>query len=155
VSKIRVATFIRARRGEVWEAVRDIGTHVNWMHDAVAIRFTSANHAGVGATFDCDSRLGPFRITDRMEVTEWAPGRAIGVRHVGAVTGEGRFTLTRRRGGTVFVWKETLTFPRWMGGPVGAAIASPFFRRMWRKNLRNLKRQIEGAGRDSNQPEAR
>lgn len=143
MGKIRVATFIRAPRGEVWETVRDIGSHVDWMHDAVAIRFTSATRQGVGTTFDCDSRLGPFHTTDRMEVTEWLPGRTIGVRHVGAVTGEGRFTLKRRWGGTVFVWKETLTFPRRMGGRVGAAIASPFFRRMWKKNLRNLKAQIE------------
>ncbi len=144
MSRVRVATFIRASRGEVWEAVRDIGSHVQWMHDAVAIRFTSDRREGVGTTFDCDSKLGPFRITDRMEVTEWSPGRIMGVRHVGAVTGVGRFTLKRRRGGTVFVWKETLTFPRWMGGPIGAAVAAPFFKRMWKKNLRNLKRRIEG-----------
>jgi hypothetical protein len=43
----------------------------------------------------------------------------------------------------VFVWKETLTFPRAMGGRIGAAVAVPFFKRMWRKNLRNLKRHIE------------
>lgn len=145
MGRIRVATFIRAPRGVVWEAVRDIGSHVEWMHDAVAIRFTSTKREGVGTTFDCDSRLGPFRTTDRMEIIEWAPGRVMGVRHVGAVTGEGRFTLKRRRGGTVFVWKEKLTFPRRMGGRVGATVASPFFRRMWRKNLRNLKRLIEAS----------
>ncbi len=143
MSRIRVATFIRAPRDTVWEAVRDIGSHVEWMQDAVAIRFTSPTREGVGTTFDCDSKLGPFRTTDRMVVTEWSPGRAIGVRHFGKVTGEGRFTLKRRRSGTVFVWKETLTFPPKFGGPVGAAIAAPFFKRMWRKNLRNLKQEIE------------
>ena len=145
MSKVRVATFINASRGEVWDAVRDIGAHVKWMEDAVAIRFTSAKREGVGTTFDCDSRLGPFRITDQMEVTEWAPGRVMGVRHVGKVTGAGRFTLKRRRGGTVFVWKETLTFPRWMGGSIGGAVATPFFKRMWKKNLRNLKRLVEAS----------
>ena len=144
MSRVRVATFINASRGEVWEAVRDIASHTQWMEDAVGIRFTSAKHEGVGTTFDCDSRLGPFRLTDRMEVTEWSPGRVMGVKHVGAVTGVGRFTLKRRKGGTVFVWKETLTFPRWMGGPIGAAVAAPLFKRMWKKNLRNLKRRIEG-----------
>jgi hypothetical protein len=143
VTTIRVATFIGASRHHVWEAVRDIGSHVRWMRDAESIRFVTSKQSGVGATFDCDSKLGPFRITDRMEVIEWKPGRAMTIRHVGAVRGVGRFSLRRRRHGTVFVWKEVLRFPWWMGGPVGAAIAAPCFRRMWKKNLRNLKAIVE------------
>jgi uncharacterized protein YndB with AHSA1/START domain len=145
MSSIRVATFIAAPRAEVWEALRDIGSHVRWMHDALAIRFTSRRQQGVGTTFDCDSRLGPLRLTDRMEVIEWKPGRAMTVRHVGVVRGVGRFQLKRRRGGTLFVWKEVLRFPWWMGGAVGAEIAAPFFRRMWKKNLANLKAIVEAA----------
>ena len=53
-----------------------------------------------------------------MEITEWKPRRQMGVRHVGVVTGDGRFTLRRRSGGrTRFTWTETLRFPAWMGGP--------------------------------------
>ena len=56
-----------------------------------------------------------------MEVTEWREGRVIGIRHVGLVTGTGRFTLARRRHGrTRFTWEERLTFPRWMGGWPGS-----------------------------------
>jgi len=143
MSSIRVSTVISASRAEVWEAVRDVGSHVRWMDDAESISITSARHEGVGTTFDCASRLGPFRLVDRMEVIEWKPGRAMTVRHVGVVRGVGRFSLRRRRHGTLFVWKEVLRFPWWMGGPVGAAVASPFFRRMWKKNLRNLKAVVE------------
>ncbi len=147
MSTIRVSTLITASRGEVWGAVRDIGSHVRWMRDAERIRITSPRREGVGTTFDCDSRLGPFRLTDRMEVIEWKPGRAMTVRHVGLVRGVGRFSLRRRRHGTLFVWKEVLRFPWWMGGPVGSAVAAPFFRRMWKKNLRNLKRLVEVSAR--------
>ena len=144
MSRIRVSTVIDATRAEVWEAVRDIGSHVGWMRDAEAIRFTSTKHEGLGTTFDCDSRLGPFRLTDRMEVTEWRPGRTMGIRHVGAVRGVGRFRLRRHRRGTRFVWDEQLRFPWWLGGPIAGMVATPFFRRMWRGNLRNLKAQLEG-----------
>ena len=24
-----------------------------------------------GTTFDCDTKIGPFALTDRMEITEW------------------------------------------------------------------------------------
>ena len=129
----------------MWSAIKDVGSHVEWMHDAVAIRFTSSRRSGVGATFDCDTRVGPLRLTDRMEITEWRPGRAMGIRHVGVVTGEGRFLLRRRlRGGTRFVWEERLVFPWWMGGPVGALFGGQVLRLVWRRNLRNLKRLVEG-----------
>jgi hypothetical protein len=128
----------------VWEVVRDIGGHVRWMDDAEEIRFTSKTTSGIGTTFDCDTRVGPFRLTDHMEVTEWLPGQVIGIRHEGTVSGVGRFTL--RRAGpyqTRFTWEERLSFPLWMGGPVGARAAKPVLRRIWRRNLSRLKALVE------------
>jgi len=93
----------------------------------------------------CKFDLGRTEIqTDRMTVTEWAPGRAMGIEHRGAVTGRGRFTLRRRpRGRTRFTWTERLEFPWWMGGPVGVLAARPVLRAVWRRNLRRLKRLVE------------
>ena len=131
----------------MWAAIEDIASHVRWMDEAVAIRFTSKRRRGVGTTFDCETRVGPLRTTDRMEITEWRTGRVMGIRHVGAVTGEGRFRLRRRsfRGGTRFTWEERLVFPWWMGGPLGALVGGHVVLRLvWRRNLRNLKRLVEG-----------
>ena len=130
----------------MWADLEDISSHVQWMHDAVAIRFTSRRRRGVGTTFDCDTRVGPLRTTDRMEVTEWRPGKAMGIRHRGVVTGTGRFTLRRRRrrGGTTFTWDERLRFPWWVGGPLAGFAAKPVLRAVWRRNLRALKARIEG-----------
>lgn len=144
MGRIRVSTVIDAPRSRVWDDVKDIASHVDWMEDAVAIRFTSPKRSGVGAAFDCDTRVGPLRLTDRMEVTEWRRGRAIGIRHVGLVTGTGRFTLRRsRRGRTRFTWEERLVFPWWMGGPLGGIVGGQVLRLVWRRNLRNLKRRLE------------
>ena len=146
MSRIRVSTVIEAPRRSVWEDVRDIASHVEWMADAVAIRFTSRQRKGVGTTFDCDTRIGPFALTDRMEVVEWRPRRVMGIRHVGLVAGAGRFRLKRAgRGRTRFTWDEQLRFPLWMGGPVAAAVASPVLRAVWKGNLRRLKARIEAA----------
>jgi hypothetical protein len=128
--------------------MKDISTHVEWMEEAVAIRFTSGRRRGLGTAFECDTKVGPLRMTDRMEITEWRRRRAMGIRHVGLVTGTGRFTLRRRLGrggGTRFTWDERLSFPWWMGGPVGAVAGSVVLRRIWRRNLANLKRRVEGA----------
>ena len=144
MGRIRVSTTIDASRARVWDDVKDIASHVQWMEDAVAIRFTSPTRSGVGASFDCDTKVGPIRLTDKMEVTEWKARRVMGIRHVGLVTGSGRFTLGRRRGGrTRFTWTEQLTFPWWMGGPIGAEVGGAVLRLIWKRNLRNLKRRLE------------
>jgi len=144
MSGIRVSTVIKATPGEVWGVVRHVGHHVEWMEDAVAIRFTSGRTSGVGTTFDCDTKVGPFRLTDQMEITRWEPNKAMGVRHVGMVTGTGVFTLKAVRGGrTKFTWAEKLIFPWWMGGPFGSAVGGEALRLIWKGNLRNLKEIVE------------
>ena len=110
------------------------------MEDAVAITFTTASHEGPGTAFDCATRIGPLRLTDRMVVTEWQEGTVMGIRHVGLVTGTGRFTLDPLPGGaTRFSWEEQLVFPWWMGGRIGALLGGPVLRLVWRRNLRNLR----------------
>lgn len=144
MGRIVVSTVIAAPPRRVWARVRDIASHVAWMDDAESIRITSPAAAGVGTTFECATRLGPVRLTDRMEVTEWTEGRAMGIRHVGRVAGAGRFSLARTpRGRTRFTWEERLVFPWWMGGRLGSTAAGPVLRRVWRRNLANLKRQVE------------
>lgn len=143
MGRLRVSTFIRAPRSEVWNVVRDIGSHVHWMGDAQAIRFHSPKQSGVGTTFECDTKVGPFRVTDRMEVTEWREGRVMGVRHVGRIGGGGRFSLKRRPGGTVFMWEERLRFPWWLGGAVTSTVAKPVLRHIWKENLGRLKTLVE------------
>ena len=44
------------------------------MHDAVAIRFQSDQHRGVGTAFLCDTKVGPLKLVDRMEITDWVGG---------------------------------------------------------------------------------
>jgi uncharacterized protein YndB with AHSA1/START domain len=144
MARVRASVIVEATPAEVWAAVEDVATHVDWMHDATAIRFTSAQHAGVGTTFDCDTRIGPIQLVDRMEITAWEPEHTMGVRHVGLVTGTGAFTLRDAgRGRTEFLWDETLTFPWWMGASLGARAGAVVLARIWKRNLRALKQQIE------------
>ena len=162
---IRVAVEIDATPAQVWEIVEPVDRHVDWMHDAVAIRFTSDQTRGVGTEFLCDTKVGPIKLVDRMEITEWVPREVMGVRHIGLVTGNGRFTLepidpsphgpsphTPSRQGparrTRFVWEETLVFPWWLGGPIGAFIGGKLvLQAIWKRNLRGLKRLVENRAR--------
>jgi hypothetical protein len=118
------------------------------MADAETIRFLTAQTEGVGTRFECVTRIGPIRLVDDMEITSWEPGRAMGVRHRGVVSGTGRFTLEPLDGGrrTRFTWEEELRFPWWLGGALGSAIGGPLvLRRIWSGNLRRLKPLVERA----------
>jgi hypothetical protein len=146
VSRLGVAIEIAATPQQVWDVVERVEDHVEWMLDAVAIRFQTDQHRGVGTSFHCDTRVGPIKLVDRMEITEWEAGSVMGVHHVGVVTGTGRFTLTPidlgRR--TRFGWDESLHFPWWLGGEVGSLIVGRVvLRAIWTRNLRNLKAIVE------------
>ena len=145
MSHLVVSTRIDAPPAAVWADVEDISTHVRWMADAESIVFTSEQASGVGTTFDCRTRIGPIALTDRMEITAWEPGRRMGVRHSGIVTGSGEFRLEPLDGGsaTQFTWEEDLRFPTWSGGPVAAAVATPVMRAVWRGNVARLRDMVE------------
>jgi hypothetical protein len=144
MAKVRVVTMLDATPDAVWADVADISSHVEWMADATAIRFVSPQTSGLGTTFECDTKVGPFKLTDVLEITEWAPGKAMGVHHTGLVTGTGRFTLKKATGGrTQFQWKEKLVFPWWMGGPVGAFVSKPVLAWVWRRNLTRLASRFD------------
>jgi hypothetical protein len=120
------------------------------MADAEAITFHSDQRQGVGTAFCTDTKVGPFRLRDQMEVTEWEPGRVMGIRHTGVVTGTGRFTLEAvacPAGGagehTRFTWDERLFFPSWMGGRLGGRAGGPVLTWIWRRNLAQLRRRFE------------
>lgn len=143
MSDIEVIINIDATPAQVWSCVEDIATHVDWMQDAAAIRFTSAHNSGLGTTFECDTKVGPITITDVMEITEWVPNEIMGVRHSGYVTGTGRFTLEPVGQSTRFVWRETLAFPWFLGGKIGSFVGKPVLLAIWRGNLKRLKQQVE------------
>lgn len=146
MTHISVSVEIDASVDRVWQVVEPLERHVDWMHDAVAIRFQTEQTRGVGTRFLCDTKVGPIKLVDQMEITDWQPGRSMGVRHTGLVTGTGRFTLTPidldRR--TRFTWAEELRFPWWLGGPVGAAVGGKLVMQpLWKRNLRTLRTIIE------------
>ncbi|MDE0578267.1 MAG: SRPBCC family protein [bacterium] len=143
MARIRVSTTIEASLDSVWEYVRRIDSHTEWMADAESISYQSDQTEGVGTAFECLTKVGPLRLNDTMVVTEWAEKEAIGVRHTGLVTGEGRFTLapagTDR---TEFCWTEELQFPWWMGGILGDIVGARILELVWRRNLKTLRAQF-------------
>ena len=85
--KIRVETFFAQSPNEVWQYLSDISSHVEWMHDAVSIEFSSEQRSGIGTSFVCSTAVGPLKTQDVMTITEWIPDQKMGVSHLGLVSG--------------------------------------------------------------------
>ena len=148
--RIRGEVTIAAPIAATWAALADIATHVEWMADAESIIFTSDQHRGAGTTFECRTKVGPFTTTDKMTVTEWVDGARMAVAHTGLVRGTGVFELAADGAeATRMAWTEDLRFPIFLGSVVGAFVAKPVLRRIWRGNLARFARIAEQAYRSS------
>jgi hypothetical protein len=87
VGRITVSADFDAPPAAVWSVLEPVERHVDWMADAESIRFLDDQTRGVGTRFECVTVVGPIRLADVMEITEWQPERRMGVRHDGVVTG--------------------------------------------------------------------
>jgi len=126
----------------VWADVARLETHAEWMTDAESIELLGDRDHGVGTRMQVATKVGPFRTMDVMEFTGWDPPTRMAIRHQGLITGEGEFTLTAQGSATRFMWRESLTFPWYLGGAVTAFFAAPVLKWMWKRNLDRLAKRF-------------
>ena len=144
MAKVRVEIELPVSPEAVWADISQLATHVEWMADAESIEFLTDSRQGVGTRIRVATRVGPFRTADLMEFTAWEPPRLMAVSHQGLFTGEGRFVCEPTSNGSRFHWEETIRFPWYLGGPLGAWFARPVLGTIWRRNLRRLATRLSG-----------
>ena len=142
--RIETSIIINKPLDTVWQEVKVMENHVNWMEDAVKIDILSENNSGIDTKMNVLTKVGPIKLTDIITVTEWKEKESIGVIHEGIVTGEGIFYLKAlNESQTEFKWEETLKFPFYLGGVIGKFFGCYVLKYIWKKNLKNLKEIIE------------
>jgi len=142
--RIRVSTIINKPREVVWDEVKIMKNHVNWMQDAAKIDFLSLNESGIDTKMKVLTKVGPFSLNDIITVTKWEEMNSIGVVHEGIVTGEGAFYLSENDdNSTKFEWIEELKAPYYLGGPIAEFFGGFVLKFIWKKNLMNLKNILE------------
>jgi hypothetical protein len=142
--RIEISTVINKPLNVVWDEVKIMENHVNWMEDAVKIDILSENNSGLNTKMNVLTKVGPITLNDIITVTEWKEKESIGVIHEGIVTGEGVFYLTSLdESKTKFQWVEILKFPFYLGGPLGEIFGGLILKLIRKKNLKNLKEIIE------------
>lgn len=142
MARIAVSRTMEAPAERVWAAMADLGSHVEWMKDARSIVFTGEQRAGVGTRMQVETRFGPLRTLDVMEVTGWDEGESIEVAHHGLVKGRGTLRAAAAGSRTSVSWEEELEFPWWLGGGLTAWLARPVLAAVWRENLRRLEEWV-------------
>ena len=142
MARIEVTRDMPVRHDLVWDALADLGSHAEWMKDAESVEFTSEKKRGTGTSMRVETRVGPFRTMDVLEVTGWNEGESIDVIHKGLVTGTGTLAASRTNGATRVSWVEDLRFPWWLGGPLTALMAKPVLSAIWRGNLERLEESL-------------
>ncbi len=142
-SPVEVSVDIPASREDVWNEVARLEDHVEWMADAHRIDFMTDQRRGVGTRMSVATRFGPLRTSDEMEFTAWEEPRRMAVRHEGLFTGSGEFILDALDESTTrFTWRESIRFPWYFGGPLGAWAARPVFTWVWRRNLDRFRERF-------------
>ena len=126
----------------VWQDIADLESHGEWMQDAEAVEIVSDQRSGVGTVMRVPTRVGPLTTEDWIIVTEWVDQEAIGVVHVGLVTGAGVISIRSQGTGTVVQWDEELDLPMNLGGPIGEVFAKPILGAIWMANLRRLAARL-------------
>jgi len=139
---IRLSRHINLGQDRVWKTISDLADHPNWMKDALNLEFTTEQTSGVGTRMEVETKVGPFRTIDVLEVVGWKEGHHIVVEHRGVITGRGRLAALVDNGGTLVTWTESLRFPWWLGGPVGVWATRPILRLIWNGNLKRLDIQL-------------
>ena len=79
--RIEVSTIIEKPIEVVWDEVKIMKNHVNWMQDAAKIDFLSENKAGIDTKMKVLTKVGPFSLNDIITVTSWEEMKSIGVVH--------------------------------------------------------------------------
>ena len=139
MAHFEISVVIPASPTEVWDDISQLASHQEWMSDAESINFIGERTSGVGTIMEVITKVGPFRTTDLLEFTAWDPPLAMTVAHRGAFEGHGAFELEADgNASTRLRWREQLRFPWYFAGPLGARMAAPILRRIWRANLRRL-----------------
>ena len=93
--RIEISTVINKPLNVVWDEVKVMENHVNWMEDAVKIDILSDNNSGLHTKMNVLTKVGPISLNDIITVTEWKEKESIGVIHEGIVTGKGVFYLKK------------------------------------------------------------
>jgi uncharacterized membrane protein len=126
----------------VWEAISDIERQPLWMLEMKSVRLLTPGPVGVGTRGEADVRIFLIGVVDPVEIDQYEPPVAFGIRHVGVFAGSGRIrleALDARR--TLVRWDERLVPPAFPN--IGQLVQKPILGAIFQADLERLKEMVE------------
>jgi uncharacterized membrane protein len=128
----------------VWDYIKDISSHTQWMQDAKSIELLFGSANTIGANYLCITKVAGIKTDDIFKIIKYEKPNLIEISHTGVVNGSGFFRLVKiDETTTKFTWEENLRFPWYMGSIVGKKFGMLLLHKIWKKNLLRLKEQVE------------
>ncbi|MDQ3766981.1 MAG: SRPBCC family protein [Actinomycetota bacterium] len=122
----------------VWELITDWEHQDDWMLEASDFAVVSSHREGVGVEAEAIISIGGIKTRDRVRITLWEPGQALGIEHLGWVSGYADMTLVPSNGSTRFVWREHFRPPLGVVGTLGMTLFKPIMYRIFMRDVRVL-----------------
>ena len=130
----------------VWRLVTDWENQGDWQLEARDFVVTSTEREGLGVTAEATVSIGGITTRDVAEVVAWEPGKLLGIKHGGWVSGEGELHLTALGSDRTHVfWVERLFPPLGIAGAVGLTAFKPLLSRTFQRDLRVLQGLVRAA----------
>ena len=139
---MKMAIAIDAPIDAVWEAVSNIERQPLWMREMRSVRLLTAGPVGIGTRGEADVRIFLVGVVDPVEIDQYDPPVAFGIRHVGIFAGSGRIALEAldaRR--TLVRWDERLVPPVFPN--LGQLVQKPILGAIFQADLERLKEMVE------------
>jgi hypothetical protein len=139
---MKMAIAIDAPINAVWDAISDIERQPLWMREMRAVRLLTTGPVGIGTRGEADVRIFLVGVVDPVEIDQYDPPVAFGIRHVGVFAGSGRIALEAldaRR--TLVRWDERLVPPLFPN--LGQLIQKPILGAIFQADLERLKEMVE------------
>lgn len=141
--EIYTSIDIEAPPEQVWGWLVDLENLDSWMLEGSDFVVIGDRREGVGVEAEATIRIGGLKTRDRIRVNRWEPPESFGIEHLGWVKGQGLLRCYQIPRGTHLMWIETLVPPLGVLGAVGIRVFKPVMRRIFQRDLEELKRLVE------------
>jgi uncharacterized membrane protein len=102
---------------------------------------------GKGAKFQIAMKAGPMTLSSVVEITTWTENRTIGWTSLEGFKQKGRWSFTEDGAGTESTFDMDYELPGGIAGRMLSRVAEPIVRGNIEQSVRNLKSQVEKAGK--------
>lgn len=146
--RVSVDGILPADGAAAWGHLARWERQAAWMADADEVRVLGRAREGVGVRIAVHTRvLNVPAFTEVLEVVRWEPPRLLQIAHTGFVRGAGEWRLDpvgpeRTR----FTWTENLRLPVPVVGEIALRVYARFMRRLMRRSIDALAREVAGRG---------